>query len=69
MKALLICPAERPAIGTLAEAVPLVNVPLFGKSLIEYWLEYLSSRDAKEVFILAADRPELVRARASLAQQ
>jgi hypothetical protein len=62
MKALLICPAERPAVALLAESAPLALAPVFGKSLIEYWLEHLVTLGAKEVCVLATDRPEQVRA-------
>lgn len=62
MKALLICPAERPDVRALAEFVPLANLPLLGKSLIEYWLEDLVVRRVKHVFVLVADRFDEVRA-------
>jgi len=62
MKALLICPGEREAVQALAETAPLSNVPLLGKPLIEYWLEHLAGRGAKQVIVLATDRPEQVRA-------
>ncbi|MDB6022854.1 MAG: Nucleotidyl transferase [Pedosphaera sp.] len=61
MKACLICPSPRPAISALAQSVPLVNVPMFGKSLLEYWLEHLAGTGATHVQILADDRPEKVR--------
>jgi hypothetical protein len=62
MKALLICPGRRDAVAALAETAPLANVPIFGKPLIEHWLEQLFCFGAKEVLVLAADRPEQVRA-------
>jgi hypothetical protein len=62
MKALLICPTERTNVAALAESVPLSNLPLLGKSLAEYWLEHLATIGAREVYILATDRPEQVRA-------
>ncbi len=62
MKALLICPGERPAVSRLAEAWPLALAPLFGKSFIEYWLEYLVTQGIREVVIAASDRPDHVRA-------
>jgi hypothetical protein len=61
MKALLICPAERPAVASLAESGPLVLWPILGKSLLEYGLEHLASLGAKQALILSADRPEQVR--------
>lgn len=61
MKALLICPADRPGVAHLAENSPLAVVPLLGKSLLEYWLEALAARGARHVIILASDRPDQVR--------
>ena len=61
MKTLLICPGEREAVRGLAESMPLSNVPILGKPLIEYWLEYLARRGATQVYVLATDRPEQVR--------
>lgn len=61
MKALLICPAERIEVAAFAESTPLANLVIFGKSLVEHWLEHLVMAGAKEVFILASDRPEQVR--------
>ena len=62
MKALLICPDERTGVAALAESAPLSNVPILGKSLVEYWLEHLATLGAKEVLVLAVDRPDQVRA-------
>lgn len=61
MKALLICPAERPAVAHLAEKTPLATAPLLGKTLLEYWLEALVARGVTQVTILASDRPNDVR--------
>lgn len=61
MKALLICPDERFGVGALAESAPLSNIPILGKSLVEYWLEHLVTLGAKEVLVLAVDRPDQVR--------
>lgn len=61
MKALLICPSDRPAVAHLADAVPLSNVPILGKTLIEYWLEHLAALGTKEVLIVSSDRPHAVR--------
>lgn len=63
MKALLICPDERAGVAALATTAPLSNLPILGKCLVEYWLEYLEAFGAKEVLILATDRPEQVHAR------
>ena len=62
MKALLICPAERPEMAPLAELTPLAGVSICGKSLLAYWLEHLASLGAREVSIMAVDRPETIRA-------
>jgi NDP-sugar pyrophosphorylase family protein len=62
MRALLICPDERTGIAALAESAPLSNVPMLGKSLVEYWIEHLAALGAKEILVLAADRPDQVRA-------
>src|SRR3954464_13871788 len=61
MKGLLICPADRSQVAHLAENAPLSNVPILGKTLVEYWLEHLVSLGAREVAIIASDRPQLTR--------
>jgi len=60
MRTILICPAERPAVRLLSECAPLVNVPLLGQSLLEYWLAYLAAAGTKEVEIIASDREDKV---------
>ncbi len=62
MKTLLICPTHRPSVTRLAEAGPLVLVPILGKCLVEYWLDYLVTRGDRDVRIISLDRPHLVRA-------
>jgi len=61
MKTILICPDRREAVAALAETAPLANASILGKKLIEHWLEQLFCFGAKEVLVLAADRPEQVR--------
>ncbi|HEY1173660.1 MAG TPA: hypothetical protein VGH19_20010 [Verrucomicrobiae bacterium] len=61
MKAILICPAERAAVAALHETKPLVLVPMLGKSLLDYWMEHLSSSNITEAILLVADRPSAVR--------
>ncbi len=61
MKTCLICPSERPSVAALAQASPLSNFPILGKNLLEYWLEHLAGLGAKQVSVLTADRPDLVR--------
>src|SRR5689334_5143463 len=62
MKAVIICPAERSALSKLGSIAPLAILPILGESPLEYWLEHLAALGAKEVRVLAADRPEQVRA-------
>jgi NDP-sugar pyrophosphorylase family protein len=62
MPTLLICPGERPGVGFLSQSVPLVLVPMLGKNLITYWLESLANGREKDVWVVATDRPEMVRA-------
>lgn len=62
MRSLLICPDERRGIAALTGSAPLPNVHILGKNLVGYWLEHLKVLGAKEVLVLAVDRPELVRA-------
>lgn len=64
MKALLICPAVRPAVAQLAETRPLATVPLLGECLVNHWIEHVAARGAREVIVLAADRAEQVRSAA-----
>jgi NDP-sugar pyrophosphorylase family protein len=61
MKHVLICPGRREAVEPLAESAPLAAVPLLGESLVEYWLAHLAASGlAKEVRVLAHDRPEYI---------
>lgn len=62
MKALLICPSERPGVRQLSVAGPLATVPLLGMSLLEYWLSHLAAQGCSRVLVLAHDRPEYVKA-------
>jgi hypothetical protein len=61
MKTILICPGERRAVAHLSQARPLVCVPVFGETLIAFWMEYLVHRGVKEVTLLVTDRIEEVR--------
>lgn len=61
MKAILICPAVRPAVPQLAEAGPLVTAPILGECLVNHWIEHLAGLGAREITIIAPDRPEAVR--------
>ena len=62
MKSLLICPSERPGVPALARRRPLVLAPFLGKTVLEHTLTHLASHGAKEVTVLAADRPDEIRA-------
>ena len=62
MKKVLLCPSERPGVSLLAQSVPLVQVPMLGQGLVEYWLSHLACANVKQVDLLVHDRPELVRA-------
>src|SRR5436190_18098877 len=62
MDALLICPWARPGVPVLAEAGSLACVPLLGQGIVEYWLSHLACARAKEVLILADERPNELRA-------
>ena len=63
MRALLVCPAERPPVSDLARLAPLALLPVCGLRLIEHWLEHLADRGFSAVRVLAADRPEQLRVR------
>jgi hypothetical protein len=62
MRALLLAPGRSSAVPLLAEAGPLVIAPLLGKCLAEYWIEHLTSLGAKEIVLIASDRPAQIRA-------
>lgn len=61
MKAILILPAVG-NVEALAESAPLGNLVLFGNTLAARWLEYLANLGAKQVRVLAPDRPNEIRA-------
>jgi NDP-sugar pyrophosphorylase family protein len=48
-------------LTALAQHAPLSNIPVFGKTLLEYWLEHLAVKGARHVRIYTADRPDKVR--------
>jgi len=58
MRAVLICPSERPHVRFLAETQPLALAPVLGQSLVEYWLSCLACTGFQEVLLLASDRHE-----------
>ena len=62
MKAVIICPDRRPEVAFLARKGPLALVRVLGPSVLSHWLTHLADQGAKEVIILASDRPDQVRA-------
>lgn len=62
MKSLLICPDIRKGVSVFGEAAPFSNVPLLGRTPLEYWLAHLAALNAKEVIVVTADRSDEVRA-------
>src|SRR5438309_5107324 len=62
MKAILICPAERPAVAALKQTMPWVLLPLFGRNLLEYWLDHLAQAGATQITVLTSEQPEMLRA-------
>lgn len=62
MKALFICPSERPTVASLSAAAPLVAAPALGQTLLEYWLSHAASAGFKEVELLVHDRNEHIQA-------
>lgn len=62
MKAILICPAVRPAFARLSETMPLVTLPILGENLVNHWLEHVAALGAREVTVIVADRSQHVRA-------
>lgn len=61
MKALIICPADRQAVAALARRRPLALTPCLGQPVLGRVLTFLASAGAKEITVLAADRPERLR--------
>ncbi len=62
MKALLICPAVRPAVPLLAESGPLATAPILGACIVSHWIEHLTGLGASQIQVVAADRADEVRA-------
>lgn len=61
MKSILLCSEEFDFSRVLAREFPLAIVSVLGKPLIAYWIEHLAAMGAKEVSVLAWDRPEAIR--------
>jgi hypothetical protein len=62
MKAALICPHAYPAVPLLEHRLPQILHTYFGRTLLDYWLEFLAVSGVSHVTLLAADHLELVRA-------
>jgi hypothetical protein len=62
MKAALICPQAYPAVPLLEHRLPQILHTYFGRTLLDYWLEYLAVSGVSHVTLLAAGHLELVRA-------
>jgi len=62
MKAILICPEHRPSGGAFHRMKPLPLMPILGRSLLDHTLTSLKRDGIQEVLVLAADRPEMIRA-------
>lgn len=60
MKAVLICPGERPGVSHLGDPMPLAAVPIMGQSLIEYWVTHLACTGHREILVLANDRAQMI---------
>jgi len=61
MKALLICPMERPSVPRLAEAGPLATAPILGDCAVCHWIEHLAALGARQIEIIAPDGASQVR--------
>jgi len=61
MKAIVICPDRESALPFFSRITPVALAPLLGLSLLSQALTALAEAGAKEVTILAADRPEQIR--------
>ena len=61
MKTRLICPALRPAVAGLARRSPLATLPLLGGTPLDAELSALYAKGVRDVEILVADRPEIIR--------
>ncbi len=62
MKALVICPDRPAGFAFLARKRPAALAPMLGPSLLGHALAMLAEAGAKKVIVLAADRPEQIRA-------
>lgn len=61
MKAIVICPDRESALPFFSRTTPVALAPVLGVSLLGQALTALAEAGAKDVTILAADRPEQIR--------
>lgn len=62
MNATLICPSDRAPAAFFARQRPLALVPLLGRTALDRAMARLAQLGYKQVHVLAADRPEQIRA-------
>jgi NDP-sugar pyrophosphorylase family protein len=53
MKAILICPRDRPAVPHLADMGSLAMLPILGDRLVNHWIEHLAMLGATTIDIIA----------------
>lgn len=61
MKALIICPAFRPAVPLFSAAGPLATTPVLGESVVGNWIEHLAAMGARQIEVLASIGADRVR--------
>jgi hypothetical protein len=62
MKAVLICPLDRPAVPHLCASGPLATTPIYGDCVAGHWIEHLTALGAREFEIIAPGGADKVRA-------
>ncbi len=60
-KAVVICPDRRGGVAALARRTSLALVPVLGPSVLSQTLTDLARRGAREIVVLASDRPDEIR--------
>lgn len=58
MRAILICPVERPQVSAIFGDEPLYNLPFFGQTLVDHWISFLAAHAYKRVLLLSHYRPD-----------
>lgn len=62
MKALIICPDHRQSAEFARRMRPLALMPVLGRTLLDWWLQHLADNEVNHATVLAADRPDEIRA-------